>query len=199
MAQLNDLLVMGQSTLLGPVNIANGKINNRTVAFQFTPNNFIDAGNEFNFIPTEYNSDIYINYKGKDGPITGTYVDSGGNTKNKQIHVYRFWNGRGSGGGCTSIEASSYNATSDARLKENFTDFKPQKSILDLPIYQFDFINGLTQQIGCKAQDLQEICPEIVNEDNNGYLSIQESKIVYLLIDEVKKLRDKVNRLEGGK
>jgi hypothetical protein len=47
------------------------------------------------------------------------------------------------------------------------------------------------------AQDLQQICPEIVNEDNNGYLSIQESKIVYLLIDEVKKLRKEIKELKG--
>ena len=111
MAQLNDLLVMGQTTLLGPVNIQNGIINNKNIAFQATPNNFIDASNEFNFIPSKYNGVIYINYKGKDGPTTETDL---------QISQYKFWNGRGSAGGCTSIEASSYNATSDARLKENF-------------------------------------------------------------------------------
>ena len=84
------------------------------------------------------------------------------------------------------VKAPSFYATSDARLKENFQLFTPKKSILDLPIYKFDFIDGLKNQIGCKAQDLQEICPEIVGEENDGYLSIQESKIVYLLIDEIK-------------
>jgi hypothetical protein len=96
------------------------------------------------------------------------------------------------------MEAKSYNATSDARLKENFTPLTTQKSILDLPIYKFDFINGTKNQIGCKAQDLQEICPEIVNEDSDGYLSIQESKIVYLLIDEIKKLKGQINSLMKG-
>lgn len=205
MAQLNDLLVMGQSTLLGPttvtgdstfsgsVTIQNEKINNKTIAFQQTPNNFIDAGNEFNFIPSEYSNDIYINYKGKDGPTTGTYT----NGQEKKISAYKFWNGRGSGGGCASVEALSYYATSDARLKENFQQFIPTKSILDLPIYKFDFIDGLKNQIGCKAQNLQEICPEIVNEDSDGYLSIQESKIIYLLIDEMKKLKEEIKQLKG--
>jgi hypothetical protein len=41
-----------------------------------------------------------------------------------------------------------------------------------LPIYKFDFINGVKNQIGCMAQDLQKICPEIVHEGNDGYLSI---------------------------
>ena len=93
------------------------------------------------------------------------------------------------------IEANTFNAKSDARLKENF---RPMESgnILDLPTYKFDYINGSKNLIGCKAQDLQKICPEIVDEDSNGYLSIQESKIVYLLLEEVKKLRKEVDELK---
>ena len=98
-----------------------------------------------------------------------------------------------------TVTATSYNANSDRRLKENITDFTPRHSILDLPIYKFDFINGAKNQIGCLAQDLQQVCPEIVNEDENGYLSIQENKIIYLLIDEVKKLKQEINELKGGK
>ena len=40
------------------------------------------------------------------------------------------------------LTASSFNATSDARLKENFQPLNIEKSILDLPTYKFDFING---------------------------------------------------------
>ena len=96
-----------------------------------------------------------------------------------------------------TVEAASFNAKSDRRLKENIIDYKPEKSILDLPIKKFDFIDGPKNQIGCIAQDLKEICPEIVNEDKNGYLSIQESKLVYLLLDEVKKLKNEVEKLKN--
>lgn len=95
------------------------------------------------------------------------------------------------------ITAVTYNATSDARLKENFKEFKTDKSILDLPIYHYDFIDGTKNQIGCKAQDLQVICPEIVHENEEGYLSIQESKIVYLLIEEIKQLKKEIAELKG--
>lgn len=95
------------------------------------------------------------------------------------------------------IKAASFNASSDIRLKENLMSFTPKKSILDLPIYKYDFITGAKNQIGCVAQDLQKICPEIVDEDSNGYLSIQESKIVYLLIDEIKKLKEEIKELRG--
>lgn len=94
------------------------------------------------------------------------------------------------------ITATSFNATSDRRLKENIIDYKPEKSILDLPVKKFDFISGPKNQIGCIAQDLKEICPEIVNEDKKGYLSIQESKLVYLLLDEVKKLRKELDKIK---
>ena len=99
--------------------------------------------------------------------------------------------------GTGQLSAKSFNATSDARLKENFVEYTSDKSVLDLPIYKFDFIDGTKNQIGCKAQDLQEICPEIVNEGSDGYLSIQESKIVYLLLEEVKHLRARLDALEG--
>jgi hypothetical protein len=98
-----------------------------------------------------------------------------------------------------NISAQSFNAKSDKRLKENIVEYSPNKSILDLPIYSYNFISDekKTKKIGCLAQDLKEICPEIVKEDNNGYLSIEENKIVYLLLDEVKKLKKRVDELEA--
>ena len=112
---------------------------------------------------------------------------SGTNTSNGAddlVHVY----GR--------ITANRYNATSDRRLKENLREYEPKKSILELPIYEYDYINGGKDAIGCMAQDLQEICPEIVSEGSDGYLSIEESKIVYLLLQEVKRLREEVDELK---
>lgn len=96
----------------------------------------------------------------------------------------------------TQVQATSFQATSDRRLKENIKPYSPVKSILDLPIVEFDYKKNKLHTIGCIAQDLQEICPEIVNEDAEGYLSINESKIVYLLLDEVKKLKAEVEALK---
>lgn len=95
-----------------------------------------------------------------------------------------------------ALTATSFNATSDARLKKNFTEYTSDKSILDLPVYKFDFIDGPDNQIGCKAQDLQEICPELVTENTSGYLSVKESKLVYLLLEEVKKLNNGFQKLQ---
>ena len=97
------------------------------------------------------------------------------------------------------LTATSFYATSDKRLKENLTAYVPEKSILDLPVYKYNYISDekKTEQIGCLAQDLREICPEIVQEDEDTYLTINESKIVYLLLDEVKKLKTEVEELKA--
>ena len=139
---------------------------------------YINGNNEINF--TSSGSDINFGYKklGKNA-----------------VTNYKFFNSSSSSTGGT-IYAGSFYATSDARLKENLIAFKSEKSILDLPVYKFDFITGTKNNIGCLAQDLQEICPEIVHEGTDGYLSIEENKIIYLLLDEVKKLKAEVEELK---
>ena len=88
-----------------------------------------------------------------------------------------------------TVTAGQFVNFSDQRLKENITKFVPSNSILNLLVYKYDFIEGSKNQIGCMAQDLQKICPELVQENEDGYLTIQENKIVFLLLEEVKKLR----------
>lgn len=92
--------------------------------------------------------------------------------------------------------ATTFNATSDKRLKTNLRPAEISKNITSLPIYKYDFISGPKDQIGCMAQDLLQICPELVTTGEDGYLSIQESKLVYLLLEEIKCLRDRIEILE---
>lgn len=96
------------------------------------------------------------------------------------------------------ISATTFVATSDKRLKENLVLYTTEKSILDLPVYKYNFKadENKKEQIGCLAQDLQEICPEIIDVKADGYLGIQESKIVYLLLEEVKKLKQELDELK---
>jgi hypothetical protein len=96
-----------------------------------------------------------------------------------------------------TIQAVKFNATSDERKKTNIKEYYCEKSILDLPIKSFEYLSDTTHTnyIGCIAQDLQKICPEIVDTDEEGFLSIQENKLVYLLLQEVKKLKEKLENL----
>lgn len=95
-----------------------------------------------------------------------------------------------------TISANNFLATSDVRLKKNVKEYLCEKSILDLPVIKYDYKKGSKNNIGCTAQDLQTICPELVHRGKDGYLQIEESKIVYLLLEEVKKLRKEVNELK---
>lgn len=101
--------------------------------------------------------------------------------------------------GIQKIQAKTFDAISDIRKKTAVQDYICKKSILDLPIKEFEFIDDEThaKHIGCIAQDLQEICPEIVHEDKDGYLSIEETKLIYLLLQEVKKLKKEIKALKG--
>ena len=101
--------------------------------------------------------------------------------------------------GINRITATQFNAVSDARKKTAIQDYQCNKSILDLPIKEFEFIGDEThtKHIGCIAQDLQEICPEIVHEGKDGYLSIEETKLIYLLLQEVKELKKELKILKG--
>ena len=97
------------------------------------------------------------------------------------------------------IVACGFGTSSDFRLKQNIKSYKAEKSILDLDVKEFEYINDATHKkhIGAIAQDVQEICPEIVYEDTNGYLNIEENKLVYLLLNEVKELKKEIKRLKG--
>lgn len=101
--------------------------------------------------------------------------------------------------GITKIQAKTFDAISDMRKKTAIQDYICKKSILDLPVKEFEFIDDEThtKNIGCIAQDLQKICPEIVHEDKDGYLSIEETKLVYLLLQEVKELKKELKTLKG--
>lgn len=95
------------------------------------------------------------------------------------------------------MTANNFLATSDKRLKEHLEVFNYGPSILDLPIYTFDYIDGPKNQIGCLAQDLQELYPNLVDHNKNCYLTISETKLVYLLMEEVKRLVKRVEELEN--
>ena len=94
------------------------------------------------------------------------------------------------------IQAASFNAQSDARLKTNIKPFDYHNSILDVPVREYDWKESGEHAIGFVAQELQEVYPELVGEGEDGMLYIKETKLVYLLMEEVKKLKEEVEELK---
>lgn len=102
-------------------------------------------------------------------------------------------------------EAVYFNATSDKRAK---TNIKPiTLSALDyinsIPVYSFDYIQNNKPSIGIMAQDVlnQPIADFnlVENKDANGdgdFMSIRESKLVYILWKAVQELSAEVKELK---
>ena len=86
--------------------------------------------------------------------------------------------------------SGSTNVTSDSRLKTNIT---PVKNALE----KLSAINGVTYnwinpnkdqslQMGVVAQEVQAVMPELINERNDGYLSVNYSGMSGVLIEAIK-------------
>ena len=111
----------------------------------------------------------------------------------------------GSGGDIVaSNDVTAYGSPSDIRFKENV---KPLENALDrvlkLQGVTFDwkedsetrmYIN-LKEDIGFIAQQVQEVVPELVRQNDNGYLSLRDRGMTALLVESIKELKKENNEL----
>ena len=98
----------------------------------------------------------------------------------------------------TCSASSGFFETSDSRLK----DFKdPVKVDLDklskLTKAYFTFKNDPEKMhLGVSAQEIQEIYPEIVNENEEGFLSVDYAKLSVIALTAVDELNNRLNSIE---
>ena len=97
----------------------------------------------------------------------------------------------------------AYNS-SDIRLKDNVEVIKGSLDKIEgIRGVEFDWNEkspGWAKErghdVGVIAQEVQKVVPEIVVERKNGYLGVDYKRIVPLLIESVKELRQEVNDLK---
>jgi hypothetical protein len=96
--------------------------------------------------------------------------------------------------------ATSYNTSSDQRLKENIADADDAGSKIDaIQVRKYDWkADGSHQDYGMIAQELQAVAPEAVSvpEDSEEMMGVDYSKLVPMLIKEIQSLRNRVAQLE---
>ena len=89
----------------------------------------------------------------------------------------------------------AYNTSSDARLKKNVVDAPNSLDLVNsVKVRSFDWINtGDHQRFGMVAQELQEVFPEVVNNqmDENNTLGIDYSKLTPMLFKAIQELNAK--------
>lgn len=89
-------------------------------------------------------------------------------------------------------------AFSDKRLKNNI-------SIIEDPIEKIKKINGYTfnrvgvadnvRKAGVLAQEVYEVLPEVVNIDENGYMAVSYGNLSALIIEALKTINKKIDKL----
>ena len=95
-------------------------------------------------------------------------------------------------------------ASSDERLKDNLQVIQdPLDKVGQISGYEFDWNEKSPEwaqerghDIGVVAQEIQKVLPEIVTERTNGYLGVDYKRIVPLLIESIKELKQEVEDLK---
>ena len=105
------------------------------------------------------------------------------------------------------VEAPYFNATSDMRAKENIIPFNGDaiKIITSLPTYTFNYKNSDIISYGILAQDLVNtkindfsfIENANASGENNDYMKVKESKLIYLLIEGIKAQQKEIDDLKA--
>jgi len=115
---------------------------------------------------------------------------------NKDITGYRNLTSTG-----TITAATNVTVSSDIRLKSNIeTIDSALDKVKEMRGVYFDrHDDKATRAVGVIAQEMQEIMPEVVATDDteDKYLSVAYGNLVGVLIEAVKELSDKIDRLEA--
>ena len=97
----------------------------------------------------------------------------------------------------TTIHAKAFYTDSDKRLKNIIGDINLDiDKILELSLIYYTFNNDPSkkEEIGVIAQEIREVCPQIVSEDENGMLSVDYSKLSILALYCIKDLYGKLKK-----
>ena len=95
------------------------------------------------------------------------------------------------------LTSTDYNSSSDKRLKKNI---KTVDSALDKVIalrgVTFDWKEGGAKAIGLIAQEVEKVIPEIVSQDESGYLGIKYNNLIGVLVEAIKEQQEQINTLK---
>jgi len=126
------------------------------------------------------------------------------NTTSGASHLI-FYNPNGIVGNIeTGGSATTYNTSSDYRLKEDLKDFKGLDMVSQIPVYDFKWKVDESRSYGVMAHELAEVLPQSVsgkkdslNEDGSiKPQGVDYSKIVPLLVKSIQELKAEIETLK---
>lgn len=110
----------------------------------------------------------------------------------------------------TVFSAGAGTATSsDRRLKENIREITYNKDFDKITAYRYSFKGRKEEKVGLIAQDLEEVLPEALIKDENGYYAIDTYPVISMLVaankervkerdelkEEIKSLKEEIREL----
>lgn len=199
-ATLQTLTVTGTSNLNGPVRAGNylAVTSNASVSGAFVAS----STSTFNGAAT-FNSGVTI-------ATAGNFTVSRPTTINNTLTVTGSINQTGNmaiNGALTVTGDITAFFTSDSRLKENLVTIPSAlEKVSQINGYTFSWnqlardrgVGTDSTDIGVVAQEVEAILPEVVTTRADGYKAVNYEKLVPLLIEAIKDLKEKVERLEKG-
>ena len=165
-------------------------------------------------IRLDQNGNLLVNCTGisTDAPnVDGSLFTGGGNLKiRKGTASFQWVQFYGTGvaspiGSISNVSntSTSYNTSSDQRLKSNIVDAPSAADDIDaIQVRSWDWkADGSHQKYGMVAQELVTVAPEAVHqpEDPQEMMGVDYSKLVPMLVKEIQQLRARVAQLEGAK
>ena len=146
------------------------------------------------------------------GKATGHMVDVGGDTMYGDLHLSGsgsdlFVDGKvgigttnpghklqvGEDGDGTSAIANAWNTFSDIRYKENITEIEHGLDLVSrMRGVRFNWKRSGKSDLGLIAQEVEQVVPEVVSTDSEGYKSIEYSKLVSVLIEAIKEQQSEI-------
>jgi len=97
----------------------------------------------------------------------------------------------------TTVNAGTFNTTSDERAKEDITPITGAlNKVQQLGGYSFTLKETDEKSSGVIAQEVQKVMPELVQENDEGLLSVQYGNMVGLLIEAIKEQQTQIDELK---
>jgi hypothetical protein len=185
--------------------VTNGAYTNSGNAFTASGNSFrnrigIGDGNGTPYTNTG-SPGVWLSYNGAADMFMGSYNST---TWGVYIGAWKY-TVDSNGDTVASGNVTGYGTPSDIRYKENVKPiFNALNKVLQLEGKTFNWkpdtkqhsIIKLESDVGFIAQQVQEVLPEIVRKNDDGYLSIRERAIVPLLVEAIKEQQKQIDELK---
>lgn len=169
------------------------------------------SGANFVFKDTS-NDAAQFQFQNSNGGLLGCFSPNGGQSMVTGDSAYYYGNLTFKGGNLIvsnggHVEAQYFNATSDIRAKKdvNELDFNALDMVKSIPVYTYTYKNNNSHSMGIMAQDLLDysfngfdlVDNKEASGENNDYMSVKESKLVFVLWKAVQELTKEVEDLKA--